>query len=41
MALASAYHRNNALDSSDISGKGVPYLLRWDYDLAGGRRHGA
>jgi len=34
--LASAYHRNNALDSSDISGKGVPYLLRWDYDLAGG-----
>ncbi len=34
--LASAYHRNNAFDSSDISGKGVPYLLRWDYDLAGG-----
>ena len=34
--LASAYHRNNAFDSSDISGKSVPYLLRWDYDLAGG-----
>ncbi len=34
--LASAYHRNNALDSSDISGKSVPYVLRWDYDLAGG-----
>jgi hypothetical protein len=34
--LASAYHRSNAFDSSDISGKGVPYLLRWDYDLAGG-----
>src|SRR5437016_2679459 len=34
--LASAYHRDNAFDSSDISGKSVPYLLRWDYDLAGG-----
>jgi hypothetical protein len=34
--LASAYHRNSALDSSDIPGKDVPYLLRWDYDLAGG-----
>src|SRR5256885_1693956 len=34
--LASAYHRNNAFDSSDISGNSVPYLLRWDYDLAGG-----
>jgi hypothetical protein len=34
--LASAYHRNNAFDSSDIPGKSVPYVLRWDYDLAGG-----
>jgi outer membrane receptor protein involved in Fe transport len=34
--LASAYHRNNVFDSSDIPGKDVPYLLRWDYDLAGG-----
>ena len=35
--LASAYHRNNAFDSSDIPGRPkVPYLLRWDYDLAGG-----
>jgi hypothetical protein len=34
--LASAYHRNNVLDSSDIPGKDVPYLLRWDYDLAAG-----
>jgi Carboxypeptidase regulatory-like domain/TonB dependent receptor/TonB-dependent Receptor Plug Domain len=35
--LASAYHRNNAFDSSDIPGQpNVPYLLRWDYDLAGG-----
>lgn len=35
--LASAYHRNNAFDSSDIPGRyNVPYLLRWDYDLAGG-----
>src|SRR5437867_7225242 len=34
--LASAYHRNSVLDSSDIPGKDVPYLLRWDYDLAGG-----
>ena len=35
--LASAYHRNNAFDSSDIPGSpNVPYLLRWDYDLAGG-----
>src|SRR5215470_9679965 len=35
--LASAYHRNNAFDSSDIPGSpSVPYLLRWDYDLAGG-----
>jgi len=35
--LASAYHRNNAFDSSDIPGRpNVPYLLRWDYDVAGG-----
>lgn len=35
--LASAYHRNNAFDSSDIPGApNVPYLLRWDYDVAGG-----
>jgi Carboxypeptidase regulatory-like domain/TonB dependent receptor-like, beta-barrel/TonB-dependent Receptor Plug Domain len=34
--LASAYHRNSVFDSSDIPGKDVPYLLRWDYDLAGG-----
>src|ERR1051325_5064298 len=26
--LASVYHRNNVFDSSDISGKDVPYLLR-------------
>ncbi len=35
--LASAYHRNNAFDSSDIPGApNVPYLLRWDYDAAAG-----
>ena len=35
--LASAYHRNSALDSSDIPNSGhVPYLLRWDYDVAAG-----
>lgn len=35
--LASAYHRNNSFDSSDIPGQpNVPYLLRWDYDVAGG-----
>ena len=28
--LASAFHRNSALDSSDVSGKSVPFLLRWD-----------
>ncbi len=32
--LASAYLRNNALDTSDIPGTSVPYLLRWDYDAA-------
>jgi len=35
--LASAYHRNNAFDSSDVPGQDkVPYLLRWDYDVAAG-----
>lgn len=35
--LASAYHRNNVFDSSDIPGdSNVPYLLRWDYDAAAG-----
>ncbi|MGB9463986.1 MAG: TonB-dependent receptor [Candidatus Acidiferrum sp.] len=35
--LVSAYHRNNAFDSSDIPGSPtVPYLLRWDYDAAAG-----
>jgi hypothetical protein len=35
--LASVYHRNSALDSSDIPGSpNVPYLLRWDYDAAAG-----
>src|SRR5207253_6897527 len=29
--------RNSAFDSSNIPGQpNVPYLLRWDYDLAGG-----
>jgi hypothetical protein len=32
--LASAYHRNSAFDSSDIPGADVPYVLRWDYDVA-------
>jgi len=32
--VASAYHRNSAFDTSDISGTDAPYLLRWDYDLA-------
>jgi outer membrane receptor protein involved in Fe transport len=34
--VASVYHRNNAFDSSNISGTDAPYLLRWDYDLAAG-----
>lgn len=35
--LASVYHRNSVFDSSDIPGSSnVPYLLRWDYDVAGG-----
>ncbi len=32
--LASAYHRNSVLDSSDINGQDAPYVLRWDYDVA-------
>jgi hypothetical protein len=35
--IASVYHRNSALDSSDIPGQSdAPYLLRWDYDAAAG-----
>lgn len=46
--LASAYHRNNVFDSSDLPAQSAttgttipgqtqpPYLLRWDYDVAGG-----
>src|SRR5258708_2027568 len=35
--LASVYHRNSAFDSADIPGtSNVLYVLRWDYDLAGG-----
>ena len=34
--LASVYHRNNVLDTSDIPNTDVPYLLRWDYDAAAG-----
>jgi len=30
--LASAFHRNSALDSSDVSGTPTPFLLRWDAD---------
>jgi outer membrane receptor protein involved in Fe transport len=26
----SVFHRNSALDSSDVSGKSTPFLLRWD-----------
>ncbi|MEQ1354086.1 MAG: TonB-dependent receptor [Candidatus Acidiferrum sp.] len=32
--LASAYHRNNAFDTSDLIDQSAPYLLRWDYDVA-------
>src|SRR5436853_7926629 len=28
--LFSAFHRNNAFDSSDVKGKDTPFLLRWD-----------
>jgi Carboxypeptidase regulatory-like domain/TonB dependent receptor/TonB-dependent Receptor Plug Domain len=35
--LASVYHRNSVFDSSNVPGNSnVPYLLRWDYDLAAG-----
>src|SRR5882724_5070634 len=35
--IASVYHRNNVFDSSDVPGDdNVPYLLRWDYDVAAG-----
>ena len=35
--LASAYYRSSTFDSANIPGtSNVPYLLRWDYDLAGG-----
>jgi hypothetical protein len=30
--LVSAFHRNNAFDSSDIPGQRAPFLLRWDTD---------
>jgi outer membrane receptor protein involved in Fe transport len=28
--LLSTFHRNSAFDSSDVSGKSAPFLLRWD-----------
>jgi len=28
--LLSAFHRNSAVDSSDVSGKRTPFLLRWE-----------
>ena len=31
---ASLFHRNNAFDSSDVSGVDAPFLHRWDYSLA-------
>src|SRR5215469_3005880 len=35
--LASAYFRNNVFNSANIPGTSkVPYLLRWDYDVAAG-----
>ncbi len=30
--LVSAFHRNNAFDSSDIPGQNAPFLVRWDTD---------
>jgi len=30
--LVSAFHRNSALDSSDVPGARTPFLLRWDAD---------
>jgi hypothetical protein len=32
--VASLFHRNNAFDSSDVSGTDVPFLHRWDYSVA-------
>jgi hypothetical protein len=29
-AVVSAFHRNSALDSSDVPGAGTPFLRRWD-----------
>lgn len=34
--LASVFLRDNVLDTSDLPGTPTPYLLRWDYDVAGG-----
>jgi outer membrane receptor protein involved in Fe transport len=31
-AVVSAFHRNSALDSADVSGARTPFLLRWDAD---------
>lgn len=30
--LVSAFHRNDAFDSSDVPGQSTPFLLRWDTD---------
>jgi hypothetical protein len=30
--LASAFHRNNAFDASDVPGQSTPFLLNWDTD---------
>jgi len=32
--VASLFHRNNAFDSSDVSGTDAPFLHRWDYSVA-------
>lgn len=31
--IASVFHRNNALDTSDLPGSAAPFLHRWDYSL--------
>ena len=31
--IASVFHRNNGLDSSDLRGTSAPFLHRWDYSL--------
>ena len=31
--IASVFHRNNGLDSSDLPGTSAPFLHRWDYSL--------